>query len=340
MSSNPSILTYFNGDTSPSTGKACLSLLIHYGILLPTVLVAHDYIVPQQQEQQQSPPDGYYSSTPCLLSYFALIYLLLLIVLRLSPSSSTPRPQTILELAWACNLSLLLTGVSPLLNRPLLATSSILAVSIDHILWYVDLIGYLFTGKFVSGVAKYLIWPETSFIKKVTCSHHIWGFPLVIVMVGSSSSRDELVDDFLAWGFKGYALSCVITLLSVGLSHFLTAERYRVRPQVKEEESSSLIRVTRSQDKKNDDTSDSSDEPFFYLNTNLSHSLWKDVPPLPFLPIIPNSYGPNRWRYLTRFIGTWCAINWIVYMLFYRGVIESIVMGGREGGGGERTRYY
>ena len=40
-----------------------------------------------------------------------------------------------------------------------LLRASIVIVSIDQILWYVDLIGYVFKRKFIIGVAKYIIWP-------------------------------------------------------------------------------------------------------------------------------------------------------------------------------------
>lgn len=36
---------------------------------------------------------------------------------------------------------------------------SIVVVSIDQLLWYIDLTFYVVKGKFVIGVAKYIVWP-------------------------------------------------------------------------------------------------------------------------------------------------------------------------------------
>ena len=47
----------------------------------------------------------------------------------------------------------MITGDSHLLSV------SIVVVSVDQLLWYLDLVGFLIKRKFVIGVAKYIIWP-------------------------------------------------------------------------------------------------------------------------------------------------------------------------------------
>jgi len=42
-----------------------------------------------------------------------------------------------------------------------------IAVGIDQILWYADLASYVTAGKFAVGVAKYMTWPTTSYVRKV-----------------------------------------------------------------------------------------------------------------------------------------------------------------------------
>lgn len=43
------------------------------------------------------------------------------------------------------------------------------------------MIGYLTTGKFPVGVAKYLTWPETTKIRLLTTTHHVWFMPLILM---------------------------------------------------------------------------------------------------------------------------------------------------------------
>lgn len=40
--------------------------------------------------------------------------------------------------------------------------------------------GYAVTGRFVIGVAKYLTWPETSWARRLTSTHHLWFIPFCI----------------------------------------------------------------------------------------------------------------------------------------------------------------
>jgi hypothetical protein len=39
-----------------------------------------------------------------------------------------------------------------------LMRASIVVVSVDQLLWYIDILGYLIKKKFIIGVAKYIIW--------------------------------------------------------------------------------------------------------------------------------------------------------------------------------------
>lgn len=50
-------------------------------------------------------------------------------------------------------------------------------------LWYIDVIGYIFFKKFYIGVAAFLKWPDTPFIKKITTTHHIWFIPLALAIL-------------------------------------------------------------------------------------------------------------------------------------------------------------
>lgn len=50
-------------------------------------------------------------------------------------------------------------------------------------LWYIDVIGYIFFKKFYIGVAAFLKWPDTPFIKKITTTHHVWFIPLALAIL-------------------------------------------------------------------------------------------------------------------------------------------------------------
>jgi hypothetical protein len=49
---------------------------------------------------------------------------------------------------------------------------------------YVDVLGFLLTlgRKFPLGVAKYVTWPETSWARRLTSTHHLWFIPYCLVL--------------------------------------------------------------------------------------------------------------------------------------------------------------
>lgn len=65
----------------------------------------------------------------------------------------------IYEFLWACNQALLLGALGMIFQDSNLLRVSIVVVSVDQLLWYLDLLGYLIKRKFYIGVAKYVMWP-------------------------------------------------------------------------------------------------------------------------------------------------------------------------------------
>lgn len=47
---------------------------------------------------------------------------------------------------------------------------------------YVDVLGFFLTPgrKFPIGVAKYITWPETSWARRLTSTHHLWFIPVCL----------------------------------------------------------------------------------------------------------------------------------------------------------------
>ena len=113
-------------------------VLLHYAIVLAVLTAAHDLLF-------GSPSSAVAPASAPVSVVFTLSYFTALVLLRLT-TASDPRPATY-ELAWACNTTLLLVPFTFYVNRPQLATASALAVSIDQLLWYVDLAGWLTMGK-------------------------------------------------------------------------------------------------------------------------------------------------------------------------------------------------
>lgn len=111
-------------------------------------------------------------------------------------------PVALYELLWACNQCILVVAMGLLLENALLVRASLLIVSLDQLLWYVDLIGYLLIRKFPVGVAKYIIWPETSCIRLLTTFHHLWFLPAGFYFTSGKP-----------YGWNAYLLSLLMALL-------------------------------------------------------------------------------------------------------------------------------
>jgi len=84
------------------------------------------------------------------------------------------------EVLWGCNVALALGGSGIALGKPLMVGTACCIVAVDQLCWYVDVLGYLATGKFPVGVAKYMVASTTTRIHVVTGTHHLWFLPVAI----------------------------------------------------------------------------------------------------------------------------------------------------------------
>jgi hypothetical protein len=78
---------------------------------------------------------------------------------------------------WQCNVSLVLALVGALIGNREVVSAAVVSVALDQSLWWVDVGSYLISGKFKVGVAKYLIWPDTTWTRVLTATHHLWFIP-------------------------------------------------------------------------------------------------------------------------------------------------------------------
>ena len=65
-----------------------------------------------------------------------------------------------------------------MMGNSMLVGACLVAICFDQTLWYLDVGSYLLRGKWLVGVASYLVWPDTTILKKLTTLHHLWFLPL------------------------------------------------------------------------------------------------------------------------------------------------------------------
>lgn len=144
----------------------------------------------------------YYPKTGlCLIGYLCIAFLC-----RFFDAGSF----VLLELMWFCNLALFEAGLGMLTGRPLLVGAGLVTVLTDQLCWSVDCLGFLCTGKFVIGAAKYLTWPSISLARKVTSFHHLWFFPVCFYTLQYKLPP-------YSWG-----VSCLFTLVGLVYCRFCT----------------------------------------------------------------------------------------------------------------------
>jgi len=306
--------------------------VLHYAVVLPSMLLAHDLLVTKyyfigiatvndvsnqhtSHETQISSlndlcfkgPHGLLPENPIIVPAFFFLYAMWLLVWRIYVSLPTTVPQgptqtsqpacslanTILyEYCWLCTLSLHLGWIALVTNRPILASACCVTIGIDQLLWYVDLCHYLVTKifqtkpSFLVGVCKYLFWEGTTFLSRITCTHHLWTLPILLV---ESRGVHRLA----------LPLSAILMTMNVLLSRWWTP--------------SHVVLITGIEDKVRDKQASSiRKDTIKYLNVNLSHSFWKDVP-ISCLQI--HSDNPPVQVYLFRLLWRWIAFNTCVYFV-------------------------
>lgn len=335
-----------------------LAFIIHYSIAITTIFYVHDVYFFVAKEATDDANYDYGNSTAirnrqASISNFLFIYTSILFTTRYlsSYAAGSIRHHSVLyELTWLCNSTLVMGCLSLgfgnsmsnniiidkddkeecwwyglcwfIQPRPMVATSCCIAVSIDQILWYVDLLGYIAItrGRFPVGVMRYLTWEQTLWIDRFTCTHHLWTIPLILV--GTSVHKVEL-----EWGTT-FGLSVYIVVIQVLLSRWLTPHCILMIQNDNNDNHNSIgkngnenCNVDDDDDgnkngKHNKKNKQEKDPRYYrYLNVNLSHELWRDIS-FPFLQISRDN--PPCWKYLFRLLWRWQLFNGIVFVAILR----------------------
>ena len=262
--------------------------LLHYIVMIPTTIFVHDAIVSQQLGDvvTDSIDACFRSPTSTLISNFFACYAASLLVWRLITIRAKLGPMhqraVLYEYTWLCNSTLIMVSIGLRTCRPILATSFCVAVSIDQLLWWVDLAGWMLSGfeSFPIGVAQYLTWPKTSWSTRITATHHLWTIPLALYAVGGR----------MQWA--SYLLSVFVVTPHVLLSRLLTPFTIQRRR------------------KADDRTANVEDDK--YLNVNLCHEVWKDIK-FGFVQIKRDN--PSVGTYLFRLLWRWNIFNLATFAL-------------------------
>lgn len=192
------------------------------------------------------------------------------------------------ESLWACNQCILLAGIGCLTDDAFLIRTILIVVSVDQLLWYVDLTGFLIKRKFYVGVAKYIVWPETTKIRLATTYHHIWFLPLCLWLIHPTAKYETL-------GLSNYVLSCIWCQILVIIGRISTPKHITIKNEDKEKEKTT------------------------YMNLNLSWELWKDLK-MGFLKHFYNNLPPQALIFVIPMV--WDVGNLSGFILFW--AIETL----------------
>jgi hypothetical protein len=200
------------------------------------------------------------------------------------------------ELLWACNVAMFVAAYGLYSGRPHMVSTAAICVSIDQVMWYIDISGFMITylthtykrkrlnqvgavvveeeegkgggGIWLIGVAKYLVWPETTWSRRITSIHHLWFMPLCMYLVGipvksctmTQLNSYSLSNDELRWLqlLKSYAstfllefgLSCLLVFTMAIAARLFTPFHAKFDPK---------------------------SQQVVYLNVNLAYEVWPDV---------------------------------------------------------------
>ena len=181
---------------------------------------------------------------------FLLTYLVVMIGSRFLQHGTTALYETL----WACNQSILLAGIGCIVGDSFLIRSVLVLVSLDQISWYfiayfryIDLIGFIIKRKFYVGVAKYIIWPETTKIRLMTTFHHIWFLPLCLWIIHPTAK-------YTTFNTSTFILSCIYSSLLCVIGRLSAPKEITYKNEHSSQETTTV-----------------------YMNLNLSWELWKDV---------------------------------------------------------------
>lgn len=160
---------------------ACVSCALLHAVMLAVGLCVDSILCWSDADGSCTLPRLHWAA------YTILAYWLILVGHRLRNETSS-NAVDIYNLMFLCNVSMPIAAFAIMLQRPALLCAQAILVAIDQVLWYVDIFGYIATGKLPLKVVGYLFFPETPISRKVTCVHHVLFEPFVIFVLAHGQS--------------------------------------------------------------------------------------------------------------------------------------------------------
>ena len=117
------------------------AFLLHYFTITVLTIIVHDNFVMTSETSSSLQQEQQYR-----IALFTLMYFCTLILYRviLHSNDKIIEKGIVYEGTWLCNSTLYMATVGLCTQRYILVLSHVVAVSIDQVLWYVDLIGWVF----------------------------------------------------------------------------------------------------------------------------------------------------------------------------------------------------
>ena len=247
------------------------------------------------------------------------------------PVEITDNPHTIVwyEMTWLCSVTLVMSAVALVSNRPLLAWAHGLAVAIDQVLWYFDGVVYLTTGfkKTVVGVFNHILLVQTPWYYHLTTWHHIWTLPILGLATSSLSSSaaaaaaitttNQSINHFLEqWDVdQSYGCYLQIWFLSGAIMTFnvLSSRVWTPYGLLLPKRPLSLSSSDNDNSKRQRHQDD--DYHFHYLNVNLAYEVWRELSMnIAFLRIQHDA--PSVPVYMGRLLTRWFLLNTLILVSF------------------------
>lgn len=118
------------------------TVILHYMIITASVFCVHDLAI--SEEKKNHIQDQISSEKEIIreqISTFSFIYFLCVIIYRVIINRNKPIVQkgVFYEATWLCNNTMFISALGLWTKRDIIVLGQVVAVSIDQVLWYVDL---------------------------------------------------------------------------------------------------------------------------------------------------------------------------------------------------------
>jgi hypothetical protein len=123
--------------------------LVHYAVSITLVLSFHDALVVVRPSSSKTTTTTTtvkgIQQTNLLIANFVLGYFVILLSYRILQNRGNDIMQKacIYENTWLCNMTLLMGSIGLYTGREIMVMAHVITVSIDQVLWYLDLLGWL-----------------------------------------------------------------------------------------------------------------------------------------------------------------------------------------------------